>query len=458
MILVLGAGLAGLSTAYHLRRRPFLVLEREREVGGLARSVDANGFVFDFTGHLLHLQSDAVKGLIDSLLVDDQIHLERSAWVHYQNTLVPYPFQVNTHELPIATRVDCVLKFAESLQRSHRLPPGSFDPPRTDFPLSFLNLKEPRGGYAKSFHDWAIATFGEGFARHFFLTYNEKNFAADLMTISADWVSWSVPKPSLEDVLRGALGESKKEFGYNPRFRYPKAGGIRRLPEAMGRAIEERGGTIERGAKVTRIDAKKKKLLRSNGAPLEYDTLVATNPLPELVTMIEGLPRHVRDAAERLRWCAVSSFNFGVKGKLDHGRHWIYYPEREFSFYRVGFPSNLAPSMAPDGTHSICAEVAYPIDRFPPEKDAAKRVLSDLVRAGVIAREATILTESRLDLPFAYVLFDEDRRAALPIVFEALLERDIIPVGRYGAWDYLSMETTILQGKETAEFLEQASE
>ena len=91
MIVVLGAGLAGLSTAYYLKDAPYLIVERDDEVGGLARSVDARGFMFDFTGHLLHIRSDAVKDLCDELLGEDQVHLERSAWVRFQGELVPYP-------------------------------------------------------------------------------------------------------------------------------------------------------------------------------------------------------------------------------------------------------------------------------------------------------------------------------------------------------------------------------
>jgi protoporphyrinogen oxidase len=455
MIVVLGAGLAGLSVGYHLSRGAtrarFQILEREREVGGLARSIDAGGFVFDFTGHLLHLQSDHVKQMVDELLGRDQVHLERAAYVHYRGVDVPYPFQVNTAELPLATRVECVLEFANSLLAANKLESGTLEPPARRLPLSFLEVKRPTGGYTKSFADWAIATFGKGFAQHFFLDYNAKNFATDLNTISADWVSWAVPKPTLEDVLRGALGLNRKTFGYNPRFRYPASGGIRRLPEAMARGLPP--DSIVKDCTVVAIDAAHKRATLSNGSTLDYTALVATNPLPELVAMIDDLPQRVRDAARALRWCGVASFNFGVKGESGHARHWIYYPEREYSFYRAGYPSNLAPGMAPQGRHSLCAEVAYPGGAQLDPAITIDRVRDELVRAGALAKDAAVEVANRLELPYAYVLFDPARREALPVIFEALLERDIVPVGRYGAWDYLSMETTILQGKETAEWL-----
>ena len=47
MIVIIGGGLAGLSTAYHLGDAPHMVLEAEAEPGGLCRSREVDGFVFD---------------------------------------------------------------------------------------------------------------------------------------------------------------------------------------------------------------------------------------------------------------------------------------------------------------------------------------------------------------------------------------------------------------------------
>lgn len=450
MIVIVGGGLAGLSCAWHLGDAAHVVLEREKEAGGLTRSVSDRGFLFDYTGHLLHLRDDYAKQLCDDLLGEDQEHLERSAWIQFKDRIVPYPFQVNTCGLPDEVRIECVKAFAESLLPENRAEPGALVPPASPLPLSFLNINTPTGGYAATFADWTKKTFGEGFARHFFLPYNTKNFAADLQTITAEWVSWAVPKPGLEDVLRGALGGSEKEFGYNPRFRYPKSGGIRRLPDALARRLK----TLRTGADVMHIDAAKRRCTLAGGEALDYDHLVTSAPLPELIARTSGLGDDVRDAVKALRWCAVSSFNFGLRGALGHDRHWMYFPEEAYRFYRVGFPSNLTAAMAPTGQSSICAEVAYPSNAFPPGQDEERQVEEELVQAGVLDDPDRIVLRQRLDLPYAYVLFDEARRTALPVIFKALFEKGIIPVGRYGAWDYLSMEQAMLQGKETAEYLQ----
>lgn len=451
MILVLGAGLAGLSTAAHLGPLPHRIFEREAEAGGLARTVRQGGFLFDFTGHLLHVKTPEVMALVDRLLGDEQVLHRRSAWVRIGEHLVPYPFQVHTHALPPELRLECVLGFAESLHPGLAVPAGSFDqpPPSERLPLSFLNVKRPRGGYALSFDQWTERTFGRGFARHFFRPYNEKNFATDPATLTSDWVSWAIPKPSLEEVLRGAIGPVEREYGYHPRFRYPRAGGIGRLADALAARV----GRIETTRSVVAIRGRERVAVLDDGETVRFDRLVASNPLPELVALVDDLPDAVRTAAATLRWCAVTAYNFGLDRPLDHDRHWIYFPDPMIPFHRVGFPSQLTPGMAPDGRGSVCAEVARPAAAPPPGAEEERRVLDHLVRAGVIGDPAHVTTSGRQDLPFAYVLFDEARRAALPVIFRALLARGIVPVGRFGSWDYLSMEGTILQGLETAAWL-----
>ena len=66
-VVILGAGLAGLSAAYHAKKRgmPHLLFEREGRVGGLVRSERVNGFTFDYTGHLLHMKEERTKQLAE---------------------------------------------------------------------------------------------------------------------------------------------------------------------------------------------------------------------------------------------------------------------------------------------------------------------------------------------------------------------------------------------------------
>ena len=98
--LILGAGLAGLSAAFHLPRKETVLIERETEVGGLCRSREVDGFVFDCTGHLLHLREGPVRDLVLGLLPAAFNTIRRRALIFSKGVLTGYPFQANTYGLP----------------------------------------------------------------------------------------------------------------------------------------------------------------------------------------------------------------------------------------------------------------------------------------------------------------------------------------------------------------------
>src|SRR5207247_6756824 len=172
-------------------------------------------FTFDYTGHLLHLRDPRVIALVEELLGGELAVHERRAAIHMEGRLTPYPFQANTYGLPPRIVFDCVYGFVRALAE-----PGG---PTADPEISF--------------RDWTLRTFGEGIARHFMFPYNEKMWLRDLDRITADWVSWPVPRPSLEEVLQGALGIVNQGMGYNPTFRYPSKGGIRILPDRLAERV-----------------------------------------------------------------------------------------------------------------------------------------------------------------------------------------------------------------------------
>ena len=167
-VLVLGGGLAGLSTAYHLEdHRPVVLLEKEDRLGGLTRSFRVNDFIFDITGHLLHLRRKEVRDLIDGLLPEGLASVKRRSFIHSHGVDVDYPFQANLHGLPPEVIRDCLTGFIEAHADPQR--PGE---------------EELAGA---SFHDWAEATFGRGIAAEFMLPYNRKLWCRDLRKITADW-------------------------------------------------------------------------------------------------------------------------------------------------------------------------------------------------------------------------------------------------------------------------------
>jgi len=215
MILIIGAGLAGLSTAYHLGSNDlYQICEKEGEAGGLCRSYEQGGFTFDYTGHLLHLRNGYTRELVEKLLPDKLTSRDRRASIYSQGVLTPYPFQANLYSLPKEVVRDCLVGFIEAELKRGRNP--------------------GRDGVAGgSFKDWIVTTFGTGIANHFMLPYNEKLWKRDLGELSREWVDWSIPIPKVDEVIGGALGLENKKMGYNAQFLYPEREGIGVLPRSF---------------------------------------------------------------------------------------------------------------------------------------------------------------------------------------------------------------------------------
>ncbi|RKY17079.1 MAG: hypothetical protein DRQ55_16620 [Planctomycetota bacterium] len=456
MVVILGAGLAGLSAAYHLKGCDVLVAERAADVGGLCRSIREDGFTFDYTGHLLHLRDPGIKAWAQELLPGGWAQLHRSAWIHSHDVLTPYPFQANTAGLPLDVRIDCLLGFVESMAAASGEPQrqASPVPPAERLPGAppFLKLCPPVQPDEPSFLDWIHSTFGAGFAKHFFEPYNGKMWRRDLSQVTGDWVSWSIPRPDLSDVLRGAITSSETVFGYNPDFLYPTAGGIDHLPRAIAAKLEP--GVVRTSLAAESLEAGARRVHFSDGSHEQGRRVLTSMPLPTLAAMTSDLPDELRAAARELGHVSIRAVNLGVSGPPPHpDAQWIYFPEPEFLFHRIGIPTALTPSMAPDGHHALVAEISFRPDADPGAEASLEQCIDGLLRAGLLRDRDSVVHARVVDIPHGYVLFDEARRRVLPQLLSWYLERGVVPMGRYGSWDYLAMEDSLIHGRQVAQWL-----
>ncbi|MEE9218969.1 MAG: FAD-dependent oxidoreductase [Acidobacteriota bacterium] len=424
MIAIAGAGLTGLSAASHLEGHEVALFEREVEPGGLCRTLAKDGFCFDLTGHLLHLRRPEIREWISGLLDGCLQESPRHAFIHVHGSRTPYPFQVNFHRLPRAAVRECLLGFVRAWCARRLEPPGS----------------RPR-----DLREWIECTFGSGIGRHFMIPYNRKMWCEELERITCEWVSWSVPQPSLHEVVRGAFGVERREFGYNPRFLYPRRGGIRCLPDALAARLRD----LHLGVEVRSIDVRTRRLRLSDGSSVRYDALISTMPLPELVQRCEGIPQAARRAAAALRSVRVVNVNLAVRGEVAPGAHWIYFPEPEYVFYRVGVASNFSQGVAPPGCSALYVEVSEP-SQSPPTAGLLERVVCDLRRARLLEPSHEILFSLPVVIDPAYVIYDRHRRECVPALLDLLRDRGLHSVGRFGAWEYSSMEDALVAGRSVA--------
>ena len=429
-VLILGGGLAGLSAAYHLNalgRAESLVVEKGAAVGGTAGTVSQDGFLFDHTGHLLHLHDPYGKKLILDLLADNVATHERSSWIYSHGAYTRYPFQANTYGLPDRVVEDCVTGFLKTVHR-----PGK--------PL----------GPNPSFKEWSLRHFGEGISRHFMFPYNEKLWRLPLSKLTTEWQGRFVPRPSAAEVLYGALSDQKKFFGYNAEFRYPKHGGAQVLPDALHARLKS--GQVRTGCTVESVDLRERVAVVDGLGEVAFERLVNTLPLTTFLDLAAPLPAAVKAARRKLRYNTVYNLNLGVNREVG-GKHWIYFPEDKYPFYRVGFSHNFARANAPAGASALYLEAARPGGERVDLPALERQMLAGLRSCGILKSGDKLLTKLWIPIRCGYVVYDFNRTPAVSTIFRHLAMSGIESIGRYGGWKYSFMEETILDGKRCAERL-----
>lgn len=429
-MVVAGAGLAGLSCAYHLKS-PHVLFDRESRPGGTARSVSVGGFTFDFTGHLLHLHDPYTKTLIRRLLAGNWVECERKAWIHSHCVSTPYPFQANLHGLPADVVRECV----DGVREARRI----------------FGVRPLEGAGPLNFKEWCGRLFGDGISRHFMIPYNEKLWGVPATAMTPDWCGSFVPVPTLAEVEAGARRLHRKRFGYNTTFLYPRRGGIQALAEAFAEKIPP----LRLGESLAAVDWVHRRVMFASGESVPYRRLVSTLPLPELLKRLDPFPEELKDPLNRLRWTTVLCVNVGVARPHISKASWIYFPEKKFPFYRVGFPMNFTPHVVPRGCSSMYVEVSTRPGADPSTDAGREKLFGDirrgLIDAGILQPSDTFPVVHFAPIRYAYVIYDEHRTAALGAIFDWLQRKaGAVSIGRYGGWKYSFMEEAILDGRRAA--------
>lgn len=426
-IVIIGAGLTGISAAYHLEQKGFFdykLFEKEPTIGGLCRSIEQDGFTFDFTGHLLHINNDYFRSLIDQIVGFEHFNtIDRRSWIYSQNVYTPYPYQVNMRGLPTSTIAECLEGF----------------------------IKRPVIKKPKTFYEWVLTNFGKGFGKYFFFDYQRKIFAYDIKKITASWTGRFVPSTSLEQLIEGIVGTTKEQnIGYNAQFLYPSFGGISYWVEKLAHTLVN---PIYTNFCVDSIDMRNKIIHFANGHAEPYEQLITSIPLDQLLLKLkEPSDISLSQAHKNLLCNSVVNFNLGIAQPNISDKHWIYFPETKYPFYRIGFPHNFASSMAPEGCSSLYGEFSY--------IKKSKTYIAQQLKASLLATkkllnisDTEIICEKILYIPHAYVIYDAWREKNLPLIHKKLHEFNIYSVGRYGEWKYSSMQEAVLDGKAIAEKL-----
>ncbi|MEK7813016.1 MAG: FAD-dependent oxidoreductase [Candidatus Desantisbacteria bacterium] len=310
-----------------------------------------------------------------------------------------------------------------------------------------------------TFEDWVTNRFGKALYSIYFAPYSAKLWGVSPNLISADWADYRITLTSLWDVLL-RLFKIKKDTPttYIKNFYYPKSGGIGRISERIAEVIQSYGGTIHLNATVKELQPEKGAVIYSKDGMLnnmEYDYVISTIPLPELIRMIRPIaPNEYLDAASNLTFRSIRFFNLCLNKERVSENTWIYIPQQDIPFFRIQEPGNWSKSSAPAGKTSLILEIAcnkgddlWNAD----DKSIYKLCIDGLKRMGFDLEDETIDYFS-VRAECAYPIYTLDYKTHLKKIFEFLAQyKNLVCCGRQGLFWYNAMDEAMRSGFEAAD-------
>ncbi len=412
--IIIGAGFAGLSASLNLKK-DFIVLEKDKRPGGFCKTEIINGFTFDYTGHLLHLKNQDTETFIRENIKTKLFKIQRKSYIYSYNVYTGYPYQMNNYGLPGKVIEENLIGY----------------------------IRRAKNKKVKNFKDWILCEFGSGIAKNFMFPYNEKLWKFPLEKLTLKWMGRFIPSTTLDNILQGLKEKKVSDVGYNAYFYYPEKGGIESLIKDFFKKVKSK---VILNAKVKKVDIKKK-IVYYNNKQEKYDNLIVTMSLKEFLKIIND---KIGIYYNRLKATSVYALNIGFKQREKIDKNWVYIPEKKYIFYRIGFPHTFSSFNAPRGYNSIYAEVSF--NKKIPDKINDK-IINDLIKMGILLNKKDIIVLYPMVLKDAYVIYDKEREKILPEIINELENNNIYLAGRWGKWEYSSMEDAIKEGIEIAKLI-----
>ena len=440
VLLVVGAGPAGLTAAFEAQRQGWTVTVVEKDpqyVGGISRTVEHQGYRFDIGGHRFFSKNEEVTRWWKERLPDDFIRVKRLSRIFYRGRFFDYPLRPwnALTNLGVLTSIACVLSYGWA-----RL-----------FP------RRPE----RSFEDWVSNRFGRRLFRIFFQTYTEKVWGLPTSELSADWAAQRIKGLSLAKAIRNAFAGPGTDGGAVIKtlidsFDYPRFG-PGQMWEKTAAEIQAGGGEVRLGTRATRIRHEGGRVtgLELGGPTGAVETAVADHyilsmPLRETVAAFDPpLPAPVREAASQLSYRDFLTVALVVEGENPFPDNWIYIHEPEVKLGRIQNFKNWSEALiGRAGTTCLGLEYfCFEGDGLWTMSDAALIELGkhELAQLGLVERDR-IREGVVVRMEKAYPVYDAGYQDRLDLIRPALASAasNLQVVGRNGMHKYNNQDHSML--------------
>lgn len=401
-ILIIGAGPAGLSAAHLLSKNGFSVSVYEadpKDVGGLSKTVEHEGFSFDIGGHRFYTKAKEVSDYWHDVLKDDFIRRSRLSRIYYNGKFFKYPLELSD-----------VLKNLTILKNA-------------SFLLSYLKVKVFPKKNIKSFEDWVISQFGTSLYNAFFKSYTEKVWGMPCHEISKDWAAQRINNLNVGQILwqfvQKTLGLKRDKDSIKSlieEFDYPRKGpGM--LWDKVRDLVIENGGSVELGRKVVGLELSEGKwrLEFSDGTHSPYgDHVISSAPLKVLLKGIKPAPsKDFQETALQYQYRDFLTVVLMFKMKDSFPDNWIYIHDPNVQVARIQNYKNWSEEMVPSPEYT-----SYGLEYFcqqgddfwtKSDQELSELAIEEIKKIGLPFEQIELKTKV-IRMPYAYPVYDHNHQ------------------------------------------------
>lgn len=403
---ILGAGIAGISAGYHLAQKGIdsTIYEKDSDWGGLCGFFEIDGFRFDRFVHFTFTTDDYI---ISTFEKSSPLYAHPSvSYNYYKGCWLKHPAMSNLASLPTEEKVKII--------------------------SNFINRPNKDVSEIKNYDEWLRVQNGNYFTDNFASVYTRKYWGQEPKDMETKWIGQRIRCADLNEVLKGSYAEQKENFYYTNYMKYPKKGGFRSILDNCRKEVD-----IKFNKKVVRIDTRKKFVYFADGSKEQYDRLISSLPLPEIVKMIDACPKDVLEAAQKLNWTCGYQISLGFN-RPDIAKYlWFYVYDEDILPARVYSPNLKSADNVPEGCSSLQAEVFFDSKANIPAADEVLEQTVEKLKQICRFDDADIVVKDIRFEKYANVSFTHGIYQNREIILNYLKEIGIESIGRFGKWDYL---------------------
>jgi protoporphyrinogen oxidase len=438
-VVVLGAGITGLSAGYRLAKAsiPVTIIEKDPIIGGMSSCFKYKDYTLDYGPHKIFTQMDNIMDEIRILIGDDLLSVPKKSRIRLSGKYYSFPVSVKDLLLgmPI-TGIGCGTGYIKAAIKA-----------------KIILSKDD------SYEDYIINRFGKGTFNLVFKPYAEKIWG-DPKKLSASLAKSRVAIPSIAQLLiRMISGNKNKPAISADVFYYPK-NGVLEISEKLAQKINEKNNSIFLRTVPVRIDTQNKKItvkgVDNKEKSMNYSNLVSSIPIDILIRSLEPrAPDPVIRAVNSLKHRNLVLIYIVINKDRLFDDSFIFYPEEKFVFNRLSEQKGFSESMIPKNKTVLCVEITCGEND---EKWNASdeilymKVLEGLKDAEIFGDDTKIEEYFVKRLTNAYPVYDIDYKRNLEIVLEYLDSiGNIYAAGRQGIFNYCGMADAMDMGFTAAE-------